>query len=121
LFLICLVFSHASPLPRDVGDKAVVELEGVDGKVTFTQVSETNIEADGIFKKGITENTPERYFVKLGPLAKKSFKDVGIKIVPPGTKPWKSTGQGLVKQIIGVEYEILHDDDVIASGIIKSA
>ncbi|RHZ47329.1 hypothetical protein Glove_585g41 [Diversispora epigaea] len=121
LLLICLVFSQASPLPRAVGDKAVVSLPKVDGKITFTQIDATHVKAEGQLHKGIEENKPDDYFVQLASLPKKSFTELGIKIKVPGTDPWSASDSGLVGQLIGLDLKILHKSEILDSEKITKA
>ncbi|RHZ47330.1 hypothetical protein Glove_585g40 [Diversispora epigaea] len=116
LFLIFLVFSHASPLPRAVGDKATVTLTKLDGLVTFTQVDESNIKVEGKLNKGIEENTPDNYFIIL--FAIESFSQLGINIVVPGTDKWEGTDPGYLSLIIGLDFSIFHGDEVLDSASI---
>ncbi|RHZ82124.1 hypothetical protein Glove_114g149 [Diversispora epigaea] len=118
LFLICLVFSHASPLSgRPVG--AVVEFPKLVGKITFTQINATHVKANGKLNKGIEKDTPKKYFIKLASLNEKSFKEMGIKIKVPGTKEFEVTSAGKVSQLIGLDLSILHEKKVLDSEKIK--
>ncbi|CAG8604637.1 3707_t:CDS:1 [Diversispora eburnea] len=115
LFLICLVFSHAAPVP---GDFATVTLAILDGKITFTQVEDGNVKVEGKINKGIEKNTPDDYFVQIA-MPKVSFPQFGIKkIEVPGTARWKTVSPGEVNQLIGLDLLILHKDEVLDSGTI---
>ncbi|RHZ82072.1 hypothetical protein Glove_114g146 [Diversispora epigaea] len=123
LFLICLVFSHASPLPskpvRHKSDKAVVEFPKLDGKIIFTQINATHVKANGKLNKGILKDRPKEYFIKLASLNEKSFEEMGIKIKVPGTKEFEVASAGKVSQLIGLKLSILHKKKVLDSEKIK--
>ncbi|RHZ47338.1 hypothetical protein Glove_585g24 [Diversispora epigaea] len=116
LFLICLVFSHAAPIP---GDSAVVILSNLDGKITFTQVDDVNVKIVGKINKGITEDKLENYFVQLG-IPKVPFSEFGIKkIEVPGTAKWELTSPGQVNQLINSDLLIYHKNEVIDTGTME--
>ncbi|CAG8604619.1 3706_t:CDS:1 [Diversispora eburnea] len=122
LLLICLVFSHASPLPltRAVGDKATLTLPKLDGLVTFTQIDAENVKVNGVLKQGIDENDPDNYFIQIES-AKASFTQLGISITPPSAGPWEATGPGDVTVLIGLTFSVLHNDDVLDSAKITQS
>ncbi|RHZ80131.1 hypothetical protein Glove_139g122 [Diversispora epigaea] len=87
LFLICFIFSHASPLPNEA---VSVTLKKLDGKFTFTQIKDLSVKAEAVINKGIGDNDSHKYFVQILKL-KKSFANLKIIPKPPGIVPWEKT------------------------------
>ncbi|CAG8581579.1 14061_t:CDS:1 [Ambispora leptoticha] len=117
LLVICLTFLHAYPIALEVGDKASVTLSKLDGKITFTQIDPTNLEVDGQFNKGITDDNADDYSICIEDSCE-TFAELGVVIKVPGTEPFKATGPGLIEIIDGKTLSVKHNDDTIDSGVI---
>ncbi|CAG8519574.1 6566_t:CDS:1 [Ambispora leptoticha] len=117
LLAICLTFLHAYPIALEVGDKASVTLSKLDGKITFTQIDPTNLEVDGKFNQGITDENTDNYSVCIEDSCE-TFTELGVVIHVPGTEPFKATGPGLIEIIVGKTLSVQYKGKPIDSGII---
>src|SRR5256885_8269784 len=111
LLIICLVFSsQASPLLRRAatGTVANVDLKDIDGHIKFTQIDASNVQAEGQFNKGITDTKTDNYAISILGVSK-TFTELGIVIVPPGTKPYKNSAPGDLNLLIGQVVTVTHN------------
>ncbi|CAG8488189.1 7860_t:CDS:1 [Acaulospora colombiana] len=114
LLALCL---NATPLRRDVGDEAAVDLIKLDGTVTFIQRKKV-VTIFGKFKQGFTENDPEKYFIQIGSGQLQSFAQLDIVIVAPGTASFSHTLFEDLDQIENKKLTVFHNKLPLASGTI---
>ena len=119
LLIICLVFpSQASPLLRRAATGSV-DLKDIDGHIKLTQTDASNIQIEGQFNKGITDTKTDNYAISILGVSK-TFTELGIVIVPPGTKPYKNSAPGDLNLLIVQVVTVTHNSDPIASGTIQA-
>ncbi|CAG8839141.1 23064_t:CDS:1, partial [Racocetra persica] len=109
--------SQSTPIRRAVGDSAIATFSQLDSNITYTQLDNLNVKADGKLNKGILNNDPDNYFISAG-AARESFSQLGIKISVPGTLNFTLEGPGDVETFIGLKLSVLYNDNILDSATI---
>ncbi|RIB18631.1 hypothetical protein C2G38_2184048 [Gigaspora rosea] len=94
-------------------------LEKINGVFTFDQISPQSSAVFGIIFKGIDENSPEDYFIRIDNVTTVSFEKLAITIDPPKAGPWNVTLTGNVTKLVGLKFAVLKNDTVLDSTIIE--
>ncbi|RIB17413.1 hypothetical protein C2G38_2187368 [Gigaspora rosea] len=112
---------HATPIPRSSStlDPAVAILEKINGVFTFDQITPQSSAVFGIIFKGIDENSPENYFIRIDDVITLSFETLAITIDPPKAGPWNITVPVNVNELVGLKFAVLKNDMVLDSTIIE--
>ncbi|CAG8629793.1 12010_t:CDS:1 [Ambispora leptoticha] len=118
LLVICFIFSHASPVTRDVGNQYSVYLQNLQCKIIFTQIDALTVQAEGQAFQGITDTNPDNYAIEIGPYHE-TFTELGVDIACPGTKPFKGSHSGDITLMNGQTLYVKHNEQIIDQGVVS--
>ncbi|CAG8574230.1 11687_t:CDS:1 [Acaulospora colombiana] len=111
LLALCLNATTTSP-PASVDLK-----QKLGGTIEFFGSVTSLVKGSGQFTKGIDKNIPGDYFIGIkGKFKKKSFEELGIEIVEPGTS---SFTLDVKAPIIGYLLTVYQNTSIIAKGRIR--